>query len=88
MGTQKRKFERHELEKIAHIEILEPCIVADISKMGARLMVADPQSLPEKFVIALKGDLRRWCQVRWRKTDQVGVEFISDPMGRNTVKAG
>ena len=78
MAVSTRKDERADLRKIAHIETMTPCVVADISKSGARLIVDEAAQLPDKFVIVLRNDLRRWCQVKWRKADRVGVQFIAD----------
>jgi hypothetical protein len=35
--------------------------------------------LPDRFVIALGPDLRRWCEVKWRDGEKIGIEFIDDP---------
>lgn len=53
------------------------CTLLDVSREGARL--ASSRRLPDQFYVMLKPDLKRWCQVLWRRRDQVGVKFIPDP---------
>jgi hypothetical protein len=78
-GEENRKFHRRSVATLAHVEIWEPCVVLDVSETGARLNLGDTQALPEQFVIALTPDLRRWCRVKWRKNEELGVEFIAAP---------
>ncbi len=53
------------------------CIVKNISAGGARLAVPSTLSLPNEFDldIPLKGKTYR-AQMRWRDTENIGVEFI------------
>jgi hypothetical protein len=57
------------------------CSLCDASKEGAQLMVADPASLPERFILALSADgaARRRCQIIWRQEKLVGVRFLKEP---------
>lgn len=57
---------------------LESCRIFDVSEGGARLKVADPTNLPDRFLLLLSRDgvLRRQCAVIWRAEDTLGVEFI------------
>ena len=57
-----------------------PCKLRDASAEGAQLAVADPNSLPDEFILALSfdGAARRRCRVMWRTDDQIGVEFLKD----------
>src|SRR5215210_6629595 len=56
------------------------CTFCDASQEGAQLAVADPNSLPNEFILALSSDgaARRRCRVIWRTATQVGVEFLKD----------
>ena len=79
MDTEKRNFERYNLDNVAYVDGRTPYVVMDVSKMGARLQLADENYLPDKFMISLSPELQRWCLVKWRNAGQVGVEFISCP---------
>jgi hypothetical protein len=52
--------------------------LCDASQDGAQIVVADPDSLPDDFVLALSADgaARRHCHVVWRSGNQIGVEFL------------
>jgi hypothetical protein len=56
------------------------CTLCDASQEGAQLAVADPDSLPDEFTLALSADgaARRRCRVIWRTEKQIGVEFLKD----------
>jgi hypothetical protein len=56
------------------------CTLCDASQEGAQLAVADPESLPNEFILALSSDgaARRRCRVMWRTETQIGVEFLKD----------
>ena len=69
------------------------CTLCDASQEGAQLAVADPDSLPDEFILALSSDgaARRRCRVTWRTENQIGVEFLKDrknsrPRGRRCVR--
>ena len=55
------------------------CVVRDISKRGARLRVLDASAVPDTFELLLKetGESRP-ARVRWRRKDEVGVEFTPE----------
>jgi hypothetical protein len=55
------------------------CSIADVSETGAKLLVKDPASLPDEFLLRLNPDLRKWCRVVWRGDGQIGIEFIAAP---------
>jgi hypothetical protein len=72
------------------------CTLCDASQEGAQLAVADSESLPDEFILALSADgaARRHCRVVWRTERQIGVEFLKDgkvapaarvPVARSTV---
>jgi hypothetical protein len=81
MGSERRRSERHDLDDVAYIEGVRPCVVMEVSKTGARLQLSDERFLPENFMITLSPELQRWCQIKWRSADQIGVQFISCPFG-------
>ena len=79
MSRENRKSARHDIKKYAHVEVQMPCVLSDISIQGAQLEMPNAKSLPDRFVIALGPDLRRWCEVKWRNGEKIGIEFIDDP---------
>jgi hypothetical protein len=84
-SAEKRKNLRR---SIAYPAFIDPgdgspvigCTLCDASQHGALLGVADPNNLPNEFILALSsgGAARRRCRVAWRTTDQVGVEFLKE----------
>lgn len=54
-----------------------PCAIVNLSETGAAIRLSVPdQSCPTLFTLRpLEGPERR-CEVRWRREDQIGVEFI------------
>jgi hypothetical protein len=55
------------------------CRMKDISEIGARLVVRDGRFVPDVFLLFLKYNLKRWCQVVWRSKREVGVAFVRIP---------
>lgn len=55
------------------------CGMTDVSTIGARLTVHDPQTVPQQFLIILNDNLTRWCEVKWRSDNAVGVQFTRAP---------
>jgi hypothetical protein len=56
------------------------CSVTDLSERGARLATDDSHPVPKNvfLFVALTCDVFE-CEVRWRKGNQVGVQFIDCP---------
>ena len=79
MAEDLRKHRRRTLDVLAYVETPTACSLVDVSETGAKLIVRDPASLPDEFLLRLQPDLRKWCRVVWRGTEQVGIEFISAP---------
>lgn len=54
-----------------------PCSIADISDLGARLVLQRDSELPEEFVLLLtaNGRAQRRCRMIWRTDLTVGVAF-------------
>jgi hypothetical protein len=61
-----------------------PCTLADISDVGARLIVDDVTEVPERFTIIMteQGVPRRHCRLVWRGRNDVGVSFEADKSRR------
>ena len=53
-----------------------PCVVRDISDIGARLGVSGSINAPDTFELFVELD-GIWvdCEVAWRRSDQIGVRF-------------
>ena len=75
MDSDKRKYPRRNGERIAHVKL--PIRLLDVST-GARISVDSSTKLPDEFVLQISGSLARWCRMKWRDGQQMGVEFI-DP---------
>ncbi len=54
-----------------------PCAIADISEIGARIVLESDCELPERFMLLLTrtGKARRLCRVVWRNGLTIGVAF-------------
>jgi len=50
----------------------------DVSKSGAKIMVAIPSEVPDKFELSYsQGDGKlRTCAVIWRRARVIGVQFL------------
>jgi hypothetical protein len=51
------------------------CVVRNLSASGAMLKVANTVGIPDRFELKLERENFRWCRVRWRRNDAIGVEF-------------
>jgi hypothetical protein len=81
---QQRRHDRKSFDRMAALDVGDgtastACEIIDISHGGARLrpLMCAPKALPEKFTLILSacGKVRRNCQVIWRSTAEVGVQF-------------
>lgn len=53
-----------------------PCTVTDISNSGARIAIEESHELPDSFWLKVSGYRRKMkAETRWRKGNEVGVEF-------------
>lgn len=61
-------------------ESLLPCIVRDLSPLGASLRLPRPRPLPDRFDLIIAGHEIRTLRVRlrWQRADFVGVTFDSE----------
>jgi len=74
MASERRRHPRQATDHIAHVKF--PIRLVDISQSGARISVDRTIKLPDEFVLLVSADIARWCRVKWRKGEQVGVEFF------------
>jgi PilZ domain-containing protein len=52
------------------------CHVKNLSETGAQLEVLSPLYIPDRFTLVVPSDqIRRDCQVVWRKQKRLGVAF-------------
>ena len=51
------------------------CTVRNLSRSGAKLVVASVVGIPESFDLLLPNTTRQPCRVIWRKAKEIGVEF-------------
>lgn len=52
------------------------CLVRDMSSTGARLLLSETATLPEKFDLHIPQKDRTYrAQLRWRREDGIGVTF-------------
>jgi len=56
------------------------CTVRDLSDAGARLRLGGAPNVPDRFELIIDLDgLEALCQVVWRKDQEMGVKFLSNP---------
>jgi two-component system chemotaxis response regulator CheY len=79
--TNRRRLVRHRVLKGGQLthdngaRIVE-CLVRDLSDSGARIEVANAQDIPTELVLSFDdGAASRRCLVRWRRHNDLGVEF-------------
>ncbi len=59
------------------------CMIRDLSKHGAKLLVATSVGVPDRFDLVLDADHSSYsCRLAWRTEKELGVEFVSG-MPRN-----
>jgi hypothetical protein len=51
------------------------CVVRNLSPGGAILKVASTVGIPDRFELKLENDNFRWCRVKWRRDDTMGIAF-------------
>ena len=52
------------------------CTVRNLSRQGAKLQVTSVVGIPELFDLVLPNTHKQPCRMAWRKTKEIGVEFI------------
>jgi hypothetical protein len=57
---------------------VRPCMVADLSSSGVRLVVDEPHAVAGQFSLLFKRDAipGRRCRVKWRHGFEIGAEFV------------
>jgi hypothetical protein len=81
-GVERRKSPRKMVISTAWVDGGGPkiiCVIWNISEGGAKIAIADPAELPEKFTLLLSehepGGSR--CRIVWRSAGEVGVKFLT-----------
>ena len=78
-GSERRKHRRFTTLKTAHIldgGSMTECIVLNMSHGGAALRLSeDGAACPANFALKLDSGTVRYCEVRWRYKDKIGVRF-------------
>jgi DNA-binding response OmpR family regulator len=79
-GVERRRHERTAMFGAALIMMGDepiPCVILDISGGGAALRLTEPdQQCPTLFTLEPLEGAPRHCEVRWRRGDTLGVEFV------------
>ena len=80
-GKDKRSSTRRSSGAEAWIRIggiaLRPCVIADMSASGVRLIADASVSVPQEFeLITAKGAPGRKCIIKWRNATQLGAVFV------------
>ena len=53
------------------------CQIRDISQSGCRIRVASTTNLPRQFDLQITGVAEiKHCEVRWRKSTEMGLQFV------------
>jgi two-component system chemotaxis response regulator CheY len=79
--NNRRRHVRHRVVKggqlvYAHGASTVECLVRDLSESGARIQVANAQDIPAEIVLSFDdGRGSRPCVVKWRRNNELGVEF-------------
>jgi hypothetical protein len=86
MPPAESKYPRRAIHYPAYIDLgpdrpLRACTLCSVSEDGAELTVANADTLPKHFILALSidGAAQRRCRVAWKADSQVGVEFLRTP---------
>lgn len=90
MAAKRRFARRTYLDRQAWVSLNSErspieCMVADISQIGAKIVVALKMEIPQEFDLLLTQDgaVRRRCVVVWQSSDEIGLTFI----GRRTPRS-
>ncbi|MFK0162055.1 PilZ domain-containing protein [Rhizobium sp. NPDC090279] len=52
------------------------CLVKNLSDTGAMIQIENPLSAPNAFNLRLSDNRLMACEVRWRKINSMGVQFV------------
>jgi PilZ domain len=84
MLKPRKPFER-EVRRARHLSAwiklqdraIAECYVMDISKNGAKIILAGSSVVPDRFQLAFfTGDQTRRCEVIWRRGKVLGIKFV------------
>jgi PilZ domain len=81
---ERRRAQRHRTLKAAKLVSMEGWsatdgVVRDQSETGARISVGKPESVPDEFrLVVVKEATIQPCTVRWRASEQMGVEYSGE----------
>ena len=82
MSGEKRTFQRKSLTYPARLDAGDgkpprECMLSDVSESGARVVVKDPNEIPDSvtLLIGSEGVAPRHCRVAWRDGTELGLEF-------------
>jgi hypothetical protein len=92
MSTKRRLARRTYLDRQAWVSLNSErspvdCTVADISEIGAKIVVKLNMEIPQEFDLLLTADgaVRRRCVVVWQSSDEIGLTFIGRKASRAAV---
>ncbi len=52
------------------------CLVRNLSDTGAMIQIENPLAAPNTFDLQLSDNRLLACEVRWRKINSIGVQFV------------
>ncbi|MFJ6323840.1 MULTISPECIES: PilZ domain-containing protein [unclassified Rhizobium] len=52
------------------------CLVRNLSDTGAMIQIENPLAAPNTFDLQLSDNRVLGCEVRWRKINSMGVQFV------------
>jgi hypothetical protein len=52
------------------------CVIREISEGGAMIKVENALATPDHFTLLLSDGRRYECEVRWRRINSIGVQFL------------
>jgi hypothetical protein len=79
-----RKHRRYKVDKAGEVRLsdslVSPVTITELSVGGARLRLGTTILLPGAFLLLIKAEeLIVPVEVKWRRGDELGVEFIGQP---------
>jgi PilZ domain len=83
MSRVQRKDFRKDTNAVAYLYSIDgwplgECEMKDVSNSGAKLVHKIDDEMPPSFFLSLSrnGQVRRLCEVAWKKENQIGVRFV------------
>jgi hypothetical protein len=79
--AERRKHPRARVRKGAKLvlgsESVIDCVVRNLTNIGARVVVPNTTTLPERFHLTFDGGRTSYpCKVVWRRPNEMGLEFL------------